>query len=108
MIEKKLNVTISAKELYNSTDSRAVEALKCMCELLAFDAALQQELATINELAESCETEKQKLSDERLQDFSVTLTFKDKSLDLALCSMDTYDAFCNLLLTALNEIDMNR
>lgn len=108
MTEKQLNVTISTKELYSSTDSRAIDAIKCMCELLAFDAAIQQELATINELAESCETEKQELSDERLQDFSVTLTFKNKSLKLALCNMDTYDAFCNLLLTALNEIDMNR
>ena len=108
MTEKNLNVTISAKERYSSTDSSAIDAIKCMCELLAFDAAIQQELATINELAESCETEKQKLSDERLQDFSVTLTFKNKSLKLALCNMDTYDVFCDLLLTALNEIDMNR
>lgn len=108
MKDEKLNVAIKVEELYRTTSSRSAEAIKHMCELIAFDAALQQELATINELAESFETKKKQLSDERLQDFSVTLTFKDRSLDLALCNMDTYDAFCNLLLTALNEIDMNR
>lgn len=107
-LDEKWHVTISNKELYESFNSRNASAIKDMCDILAFDAAAQQELATINEMYDSDVAAIREQADERMNDFCVTLTFKDRTLELPLCNMDTYDAFCDLLTMALNQIDICR
>lgn len=96
-------ITLSNEELNKSGSAKVARKTVMMCDVLAFDAAIQHELATINDL---CDYGKQEESDARLDDFSVQLTFKDRSIKLGLSCMDTYDAFMRMLDTYLDEIDM--
>lgn len=105
MLNESQVVTISNKELYESTSSRNAAAIKKLCDVIAFDAAIQQELAEINELAEA---DQQPASDARLADFSVQLTFKDRKLIVDLSCLDTYDAFISMLVCYEAEIDLYR
>lgn len=96
-------ITISNDELNKAGSAAQAHKTAMMCDVLAFDAAVQHELATINEL---CDNGQQEESDARLDEFNVQLTFKDRSVKLNLSCMDTYDAFVQLLDQYLDEIDM--
>lgn len=95
-------VSISTEQLDKAT-SRDIEKIKLICDALAFDASVSQELSVINEL---CESQQQDESDKRMDAFSVRLEFQGRSLDIGLSSMNVYDSFCRLLDTYVSELDM--
>lgn len=96
-------VSISTEQLDKATSSRDIEKIKLICDALAFDASVSQELSVINEL---CESQQQDESDKHMDAFSVRLEFQGRSLDIGLSNMDVYNSFCRLLNTYISELDM--
>ena len=96
-------VSISTEQLDKATSSRDIEKIKLICDALAFDASVAQELSVISDL---CENQQQEESDKRMDAFSVRLEFQGRSLDIDLSSMDVYDSFCILLDTYISELDV--
>lgn len=103
MNETKVN--ISYDELCRTTSYHYALDTRDICDIIAFDADLQQYLAKINAYADN---DKQDAADDMLDKFCVTLSFGSRKLELYLGSMDTFDAFCSMLQVAATQIDLNR
>jgi hypothetical protein len=100
----KSNLSMSFNEILATSNKQeaAMQASIAGCIYLA--AALEAELAEINYLAENGQ---QTLSDERLAQFNIQLSFKNSKVDIPM-SMDTYDYLLTFLQQAANDADIYR
>ena len=101
-------ITVSTEELSKSTNARYLQMTSELAGIMSLYAAVNAELAHINDLAESSNKELQDASDDRLADFSIQISFGQQSIKVGLDCIDTYDAFCRFLSEAANNIDIYR
>ena len=110
------NITLGTNELLKSTDVQT----NCMNEQIAaamlLMSSLNAELSRLNRiqdqaLAESDEAKSSALQDQydkEFEQFNVTVSFKNHTVEIVLGNMDMYDAFLNFLLDYANNADIYR
>ena len=116
MTMKHENITLGTNELLKSTDVQT----NCMNEQIAaamlLMSSLNAELTRLNRiqdqaLAESDEAKSSALQDQydkEFEQFNVTVSFKNHTVEIVLGNMYMYDAFLNFLLDYANNADIYR
>ena len=110
------NITLSTDELLKSTSTQT----NCMNEQVAaamlLMSSLNAELSRLNDIQdktfeESDETKSTALQeqyDTEFSQFSITVSFKNNTVEMPLGNMDAYDAFLHFLLEYANNADIYR
>ena len=110
------NITLSTDELLKSTSTQT----NCMNEQVAaamlLMSSLNAELSRLNDIQdqsfeESDETKSAALQeqyDTEFSQFSITVSFKNNTVEMPLGNMDAYDAFLHFLLEYANNADIYR
>lgn len=116
MTMKRENITLGTNELLKSTNVQT----NCMNEQIAaamlLMSSLNAELTRLNRIQDQALTESDEAKSSALQDqydkefeqFNVTVSFKNHTVEIVLGNMDVYDAFLNFLLDYANNADIYR